>query len=112
MKIQFNTDKTISGEERNQNHFTSVIEESLKRFENHITRIEVHLSDENGKKDGINDTVCLLEARLEGRKPIAVSCKADSEIVALTGATTKLKASLTTILGRIQDQEKENTRMQ
>ncbi len=112
MKIQFNTDKTISSEQRNQDHFIGVIEESLKRFENHITRIEVHLSDENGKKDGINDTVCLLEARLEGKKPIAVSCKADSEIMAISGATSKLKASLTTILGRIQDQEKESSKVQ
>jgi hypothetical protein len=112
MKIQFNTDKTISGEERNQNHFSSVIEESLKRFENHITRIEVHLSDENGKKEALNDTLCLLEARLENRKPIAVSCKGDSEALALTGACAKLKASLTTILGKEHDQEKQISRMQ
>ncbi len=111
MKIQFNTDKTISGEERNQNHFTTVLEEGLKRFENHITRIEVHLSDENGKKEGINDTVCLLEARLEGKKPIAVSSKGDSEIVALTGAINKLKASLTSILGKEHDKEKEIARI-
>lgn len=111
MKIQFNTDKTISGEDRNQNHFSGVLQEGLKRFESHITRIEVHMSDENGKKDGINDTVCLLEARLEGKKPIAVSSKGDSEIVALTGAINKLKASLTTILGRDQDKEKENIKM-
>ena len=32
MKIQFNTDKTISGEERNEKHFTSLIENGLKRF--------------------------------------------------------------------------------
>jgi len=112
MKIQFNTDKTISGEERNQNHFTSLIEENLKRFENHITRIEVHLSDENGKKDGINDTLCLLEARLEGRKPLAVSCQADSEVMAISGACDKLKTALTTILGRLHDQEKSNSKMQ
>ncbi|MEO5776669.1 MAG: HPF/RaiA family ribosome-associated protein [Flavobacterium sp.] len=112
MKIQFNTDKTISGEERNQNHFTSVIEENLKRFESHITRIEVHLSDENGKKEAINDTLCLLEARLEGRKPIAVSCKADSEALAISGATDKLKSTLNTIFGRLHDQEKMISKIQ
>jgi len=36
-------------------YFTSLIEEALKNFEPHITRIEVHLSDENGKKEGLND---------------------------------------------------------
>ena len=52
MKIQFNTDKTISGEKRNQDFFTSQITEELDRYQSHISRIEVHLSDENGEKEG------------------------------------------------------------
>jgi len=39
MKIQFNTDKTINGEERNQDFFTSQIAEELNRLRsvsNHI----------------------------------------------------------------------------
>lgn len=43
MTIQLNTDKTISGNEKDQHYFTSMIEEGLKNFESHITRIEVHL---------------------------------------------------------------------
>lgn len=103
MIIQFNTDKTISGEERNQNYYTLLLEEELKRFESHITRIEVHLSDENGKKEGRNDFLCLLEARLEGRKPIAVSSQENTIELAVSGAVNKLKASLETILGRLQN---------
>ena len=54
MKIQFNTDKAINGDEKHQDYFTSIIAEALKRYESHLTRIEVHLSDENGdKKDCI-----------------------------------------------------------
>lgn len=45
MKIQFNTDKTISGNERNEAFFTTLISEELDRFQSQITRIEVHLSD-------------------------------------------------------------------
>ena len=103
MKIQFNTDKTINGEERNQDFFTSQIEEQLDRYESYITRIEVHLSDQNGKKGGRNDIQCLMEARLKGRKPIAVSDQADTIEQAVSGAIDKLKISLETILGRIQD---------
>jgi hypothetical protein len=51
MKIQFNTDKTISGDENQEDYFT-LIAEKLNRFQSHITRIEVHLSDENGTKEG------------------------------------------------------------
>lgn len=106
MKIQFNTDKTISGEERNQDFFSTQIAEELDRYQSHITRIEVHLSDENGKKEGRNDIQCLLEARLKGRKPIAVSDQADTVEQAVSGTIDKLKNSLETILGRIQNHEK------
>lgn len=100
MKIQFNTDKTISGDLRNQTFFTSQIADELERFQSHITRIEVHLSDENGKKEGTNDIICLLEARLEGRQPIAVSSQADTVEKAVSSAIDKLKNSLETILER------------
>lgn len=103
MKIQFNTDKNINGEERNEDFFTSQIAEELSRYQSHITRIEVHLSDENGKKEGLDDILCLLEARLEGRKPIAVSHQSDTIELALSGALDKLKAALETILGRIKN---------
>jgi hypothetical protein len=57
----------------------------------------VHLSDENGKKEGYNDIQCILEARIEGRDPIAVRCDADTAKNAVLGAIDK--TSLETILG-------------
>lgn len=106
MKIQINTDKTISGDENQEQYFTSLIAEKLDRFQSHITRIEVHLSDENGKKEGHNDLQCLLEARIEGRDPIAVTCEDDTAKNAVSGAIDKLKTSLETILGRIQSNKR------
>lgn len=103
MKIQFNTDKTINGEERNEEYFTSQITEALSRFQSRITRIEVHLSDENGKKEGTDDILCLLEARIEGKKPLAVSNQSNSVELALSGAIDKLKNVLDTLLGRIKN---------
>lgn len=103
MKIQFNTDKNINGDERNENHFKAIITDSLERYETHITRIEVHLSDENSKKEGQNDKLCTLEARLEGRQPTVVSCHANTVESAISGALDKLKAALNTIIGRMQN---------
>mgnify|MGYP000898917629 FL=1 len=102
MTIQINTDKTITGEKRSIDFFTSQIAEALQRFESHITRIEVHLKDENGKKDGFNDVSCLIEARLEGRQPIAITNKANTIDLAVSGAIDKIKTAIETILGRIQ----------
>ncbi|MFT6880178.1 MAG: ribosome-associated translation inhibitor RaiA [Algoriphagus sp.] len=102
MKIQFNTDKAIKGDEKHEDYFTSLMEAGLERYEAHITRIEAHLSDENGNKDGINDLRCMLEARIKGRQPIAVTCEANTLEEAVSGAIDKLIASLETILGRLQ----------
>lgn len=59
MKIQFNTDKTVNGDNRHQVYFTHLITEELKRYDAHITSIEVHVSDENGNKGGAKDIRCL-----------------------------------------------------
>lgn len=78
MIIQFNTDHNIKGTENFTATFTELITDELERFSSHITRIEAHLTDENGNKDGQNDMRCVLEARIEGRQPIAVTNQADT----------------------------------
>ena len=60
MIIQYNTDNTINGDQRNQVFFTNLIAEELEKYNNEITRLEVHISDENGEKSGINDIRCLI----------------------------------------------------
>lgn len=102
MTIQINTDNTLSIEKRSSDYFTSQIAEALQRFDSHITRIEVHLKDENGKKDGLNDITCLLEARLEGRQLIAITNQANSIELAVSGATDKIKTAIESILGKTQ----------
>jgi len=64
MIIQFNTDNNINVDERSNAYFTSVVSDTLDRFSSHITRIEVHLADENAQKKGKNDHRCVIEARL------------------------------------------------
>ncbi|MFT4535829.1 MAG: hypothetical protein ACJA1A_001655 [Saprospiraceae bacterium] len=102
MIIQINTDKTLNGDHQMQEYFTFQIEEALQRYSSHISRIEVHMKDENGKKEGIDDMSCRLEARINGRQPIAISNQADSMELALLGAIVKIKTALKTTLGRIQ----------
>lgn len=103
MQIQFNTDKTISGDEKSQEYFTSLIANGLKRFDDHLTRIEVHLADENGDKSGTDDVRCTLEARMEGKQPTVVSNNAATVEKAVSGAIDKIKNALTTIIGRQQN---------
>jgi len=103
MQIQFNTDKNVPGNEDLIASSTSLISEELRRYGQQITRVEVHFSDEDGNKDGLNDKRCMLEARLAGMKPIAVTNQANTHEQAFSGAIDKLKASLEKITGRLKD---------
>jgi ribosome-associated translation inhibitor RaiA len=98
MKIQINTDKNISGNEELNATLTILISVELKRFHDQITRLEVHLSDEDGKKEGFNSIRCMLEARLENFKPIAVTEHSDTAKNAVHGALKKMKTSIDTLL--------------
>lgn len=96
MQVLINTDANIEGHEDLAEQVTSVVESSLSRFSDRITRVEVHLSDQNGEKSGQEDKRCVLEARLEGRRPTAVTHHAGSIGEAIEGAAGKLKRSLET----------------
>lgn len=103
MTIQFNTDKNLTIHEEFRNKLSANLSEKLNRFSENITRIEVHLSDDNGHKQGQGDKKCLLEARVEGRPPIAVSAGANNYELAVDAAVEKLKNSLNTVFGRMQN---------
>ena len=100
MTVQFNTDHNIRGGEELRDQMTAQITEGLDHYSSHITRIEAHLTDEDGNKNGGNDKRCVLEARVEGRQPVAVTNHANNHEDAVSGAIDKLSAMLETILGK------------
>ena len=102
MQIQVNTDKNIEGREALVAHVEATLTHALDRFSDRITRLEVHLSDENGDKSGQDDKRCMIEARLEGRQPNAVTCNAGTLHQAIAGATDKLKKTLDSTIERMQ----------
>ena len=73
MHIQINTDDTIVGHDALIAQLEAEIRDGLSRFADQITRVEVHLSDENGAKNGSDDKRCLLEVRATGQQPVAVT---------------------------------------
>lgn len=103
MKIQVNTDANIPGHAARVAGVSRIVEHALARFAESITRVEVHLSDENSGKSGKHDQRCVLEARLQGRPPVAVTEHADSQDQALHGAADKLVRLLDHDLGRAHE---------
>ena len=47
MQIQINTDHNLRGHESPAESVRAAVEQALSRFSEHITRVEVHLADEN-----------------------------------------------------------------
>ena len=110
MQIQINTDRNIEGREALAAQVSGVVENALSRISDHITRVEVHLSDENSDKKGGNDNMrCVIEARLEGRQPIAVTHQAATVDQAVDGAAGKLSRLIESTLGRLRDQRSRRT---
>jgi ribosome-associated translation inhibitor RaiA len=105
MQIQINTDHNIEGREALAAHVSSVVESTVGRFSEHVTRVEVHLGDEVGRKSGQNDKRCVMEARFQGRQPIAVTHHAGSVHQAVDGAAAKLTRLLESTVGRLRDQK-------
>ena len=103
MQIEINTDKNIEGSERMTAYFTETLEQTLSRFTDQITRLNVHLSDVNAHKEGGDDKRCLLEARLKGLKPVVVTHQAETIDFAFSGATDKLIKSLESTIGRLRN---------
>jgi ribosome-associated translation inhibitor RaiA len=103
VQIQLNTDNHVQGAESVADWAERTLRARLERHVDDITRIEVHLSDVNASRVGAHDKRCVLEARLAGRQPLAVTHEAERVADALNGAADKLLRALDTATGRRRD---------
>jgi hypothetical protein len=101
MQIIVNSDHSITGDEGVTRRVESVLEATIDRFADRLTRVEVHLNDENGPKHGQQDKRCMMEARIGGIKPIAVTHKAPTLLEAIEGCADKLERALGHQLGKL-----------
>jgi ribosomal subunit interface protein len=99
MLIQFNS-KNIPVTEELEASLSGFINKSLKRFSDRITRVEVHLEDENSDKGGKDDKRCSIEVRPENFEPIIVTSKSDNLIQAVREAADKSKSTLERTMGK------------
>ena len=104
MQIQISTTNDVKGSESFDDYAKRAVESGLSHFSGRITRVEVHLADENGHKHGADDKRCSMEARAEGRKPTAVTHHAPTFELAVDGAAHKLKHALESTFKRLRDQ--------
>jgi ribosomal subunit interface protein len=73
---------------------------AFRRYGSNMTAVEVHFEDVNGPKHGAADARCVMEARVNGRSPIAVQARADDLYGAIDAASRKLDAAIARVVER------------
>ena len=82
--------------------------EVLGPFVDKLTRIEVHLSDQNGASRAGVDMRCVLEARPRAMDPVAVDVTAETPRDAVRIALDKMKHALDHRLGKRADRGRQS----
>ncbi|MBK7384405.1 MAG: HPF/RaiA family ribosome-associated protein [Flavobacteriales bacterium] len=102
MQILIHTDKNIPASEGLNEHVRTSVEKAMAHFADHVTRVEVHLSDENGEKSGKPDQKCVMEARPRGMQPLAVTHLDSNLHQAIIGAAEKLHNLVANQRGKLE----------
>lgn len=103
MQVLVNSDHHITGSESVAERVEAMVRGAVDRYEDRITRVEVHLNDVNGPKHGDDEKRCMMEARVGGLRPIAVTHQAPTLIEAIEGAADKLERALEHALARLAE---------
>jgi ribosome-associated translation inhibitor RaiA len=100
MQIQVHTDKNVDVSDGMVQRIEAELESALSRFSDQITRVDVHLGDENAGRVGGSDKRCMMEARPAGKQSVAVTHHAASVGEACSGAVHKLETLIESRYGR------------
>jgi ribosome-associated translation inhibitor RaiA len=106
MQINVNTDRTIEKHQGLDEHVEGVVQSSIGRFGEQVTRVDVHLSNENKEKQADGGNYCMMEARVSGYQPIVVHEHSIDLHQSIKNAGGKLARALDSALGRLQDKNK------
>ncbi len=103
MHIEVSTDNSIEGREAFTNLIKGLVDHDLAHFEDHVTRVEVHLSDAGTSASGQEEKHCMIEVRLKGQQPTVVKDAAATLEQATKGAAGKMKNLLESTIGKLSD---------
>lgn len=108
MQVIINSNNHIDLTEHSIQQWQAEITASLQRFSDWITRVEVHLTDENSSvKGGSDDIRCLMEARPASQQPVSIEVRAASVDRAILEGTNTLKRRLATMVEKARSKERK-----
>jgi hypothetical protein len=94
MQILVSSDDQACCDEELVQRIEGVMEGTLERFGDRVSRVEVRLSELNSPNPGDRDKSCTLEAKVAGLAPVVASHEAPTLTEAIHGAADKLKRSV------------------
>lgn len=100
MQIEIGSDHHIKVHEPWAEELKAVVSHTLRHHTEQLTRVVLHLSDQNADKAGESDKRCAMEGRLKGKQPVAVTHQASTFDQAVSGAADKLARLIERTLGR------------
>lgn len=105
MQVEVITDRNVEGSAQLTAQIERAVDDALARVSHRLTRVKVHLGDENAGKGGADDKRCMIEARPAGQSPVAVTNHGATLEEACRGALQKLGALLATRFARLDDRK-------
>lgn len=105
MFVQISTDNQIKSDAEANERLEGRVRAKLRRFEQRLTHVEVHVADMNGAKGGDDDKRVSLEARGAGFDPVAVHADAARVDNAVGLAADKAARALDHALGKRGDRK-------
>lgn len=82
----------------------------LRRYRTRMTAVDVHFEDVNGPKHTGDHTQCVMEARVNGRLPIAVRASSGDLYSAIDAAARKLESAIGKSVERIDTRARRRFR--
>ncbi len=100
MIVQINTGNSVEGSAAMDASLEKLVRDRLSRFEDRLTRIEVHITDENGARDVGDDKKCVVEVRPTGLDPVKTTDHAPTIHQAASGALAKAMTAIDRAYGK------------
>ena len=105
MFVQINTDNQIKSDAEANERLEQKVRERLRRYEDRLTHVEVHISDVDAHKHHGDDKRASLEARPNGLAPVGVVADARTIEAAVSDAAAKCAKALEKTFGRLTDRK-------
>jgi hypothetical protein len=103
MDIQVRTDYHVDGDQGLIGYVEQEVSSGLAGFSERITSVQVHLSEESGARKGPHELRCLMEVRLAGHAPVAVTRHGNSKDIVVHGAVADMRKVLERLHGRLDN---------